>query len=264
MKPPTRESRPEGNRTAKNLNTNNCTSTSSVAASHLLNIAIAATAGPKAANWQQQTISWNDFLDLLSGKPASSKETAFGYVFGELRGDGLRHRKKDTVVQRSALTLDVDHPAEDFLLRLWAELGNHAAVAHTTFSATAEAPRYRVIVPLSVPLSPDDYRAVVGELMRRVSPAGHEFDSGSAQPERLMYLPAVRAGQELWHEARNGAFLDAAPLAAAARADYMEEASTTVPAGTAGPSDGKAYFRSAVDREQDNLAFRFEGAVTKG
>lgn len=220
-----------------------------------LALAVAAKEGKNAAKWRQTSILWEDVLAWLE-KPASYKEGR-GYVFGEL-ADGKR--TKETVISRSALTLDVDHPKADFLDRLKGVLGWHIVVIHTTYSSTGEKPRLRLIIPLADPVTETEYRAAVGELMRRVSPDGGEFDPGSSQPERFMYPPSVQDGEEFWFEVWEGDRLNASVLADAGRERVKAYEAAPVPTTMGKPDDGKAYFLQAVSGEETLLAFHSEGS----
>lgn len=214
---------------------------------------IATSSRHDSKEWNQQEITWDELVSWLNF-PANEKEGAGSYVLGRLKGTT---RTKETILDRCALTLDADHPRAGFLDRLRDGLDGHAAVVHTTYSSTAEAPRYRVIVPLAQPVTPEDYRAAVTELMARVG-QGSEFDPGSAQPERLMFMPSVQRGQTFWHDVLDGPRLDAAPLVEAAHAADLTE-TTPAPDSPAGPEDAEAYFRRAVDNESDLLSFHEEG-----
>lgn len=156
-------------------------------------------------HWQQSTISWDELV-LWMLEPADTKE-AGNYILGTLAettvshrdtGDccGL-HRSREAIVSRDALTLDADTPAEDFLERVRA-LGVRALV-HTTYSATPEKPRYRVIIPLSRSVTPAEYTAEVAEVMAAVGESS--FDPGSSQAERYMFRPA---GDHFRYEVING------------------------------------------------------------
>lgn len=149
-------------------------------------------------HWEQSEISWDELvLWMMYPAPGKDKKIAGSYVLGTLRettkthkdSDVLctdLHRSKDAVVSRDALTLDADSPAPDFLARVKA-LGLKALV-HTTGTSTPEAPRYRVIVPLSRPVSPAEYTAEAVAVMEAIDP--DSFDDGSKEFERLMFKPA--------------------------------------------------------------------------
>lgn len=146
-------------------------------------------------HWTQGTITWDELV-LWMLDPATEKE-AGGYILGTLtettkvHSDGTEctaiHRNHEAVQSRDALTLDSDSPGPDFVDRVRA-LGCRALV-HTTYSSTPETPRYRLIIPLSRPVTPAEYAAEVEAVMEAVG--RHAFDAGSIQAERFMYRPAA-------------------------------------------------------------------------
>ncbi|WP_156135001.1 hypothetical protein [Arthrobacter sp. L77] len=226
-----------------------------------LAISIGNRPGTDSTTWSNKTVTWGGFCDGLK-EPADRKGCG-SYVLGAL-ADGKRNKK--SVLSRSALTLDVDSPKADFLDRLEEFMTGRAYAWHTTYSSTAEAPRYRVIIPLVAALSPADYRAAAGEIMRRVSPDGGEFDTSSDEPERLMLKPSAQAGHKdaYRHGAPVGDWMDAAPYVEAGRPPAkVPEADPVLPTDGK-PVDGKAYFLRAVNDEADLLAFHHEGDRNSG
>lgn len=156
-----------------------------------LNIATAPRANSR--HWRQDTVSWDEIITWMLD-PADRKE-AGGYILGTLREtehhhDGkpcfALHRNRDAVVSRDALTLDVDDPCDDFLERV-KDLKVKSLV-HTTFNSTPDSPRYRVLIPLSRSVLPDEFEALTARTMELVGSSS--FDEGSQEPERLMFMPA--------------------------------------------------------------------------
>ena len=147
-------------------------------------------------HWKQSTITWDEIITWMID-PADKKE-AGNYILGTLRETEQEHRHapgqtctdlhrcKEAIVTRDALMLDADFPAEDFVQRV-KDLKVKALV-HTTYSSTPESPRYRVIIPLSRPLSPFEYESAATQVMDTVGV--DSFDAGSSQPERYMFKPA--------------------------------------------------------------------------
>ena len=81
-----------------------------------------------------------------------------GFVGGTLKGG---RRKIDAVLQRRLITLDMDSitAGEDPWPTVELILGC-AAVLYSTHSHTAKAPRLRLVLPLSRPVSPEEYEAI--------------------------------------------------------------------------------------------------------
>ena len=119
--------------------------------------------------WKIKEFSWEKFVQKCSqtirtaetvqeyrklpkGQQDNIKDVG-GFVGGELRS-GLR--RKDTVINRCLLTLDADYADEDF----WEQIElffNFKCLIYSTHKHTAQTPRFRLIIPLSRPVTADEY-----------------------------------------------------------------------------------------------------------
>lgn len=149
-----------------------------------LRLSMATAPHHDSKHWRQTTVTWGE-LKAWMDDPATTKACG-NYLLGELDGPT---RSRATIRSRSAITLDADAGANEHLPEMWELVLPYAAVIHTTFSSTPEAPRFRVIVPCSRPVTPDEYAALARMLMDRIG--ADQFDPGSAQPERYMFRPAA-------------------------------------------------------------------------
>ena len=87
-----------------------------------------------------------------------------GFVLGRLKGG---RRKKDCVISRSALTLDMDYAVADIGDQL--ELFfSFQCYLYSTHKHTSEKPRLRLIIPLSHEVSPDEYMAVSRKIAEEI------------------------------------------------------------------------------------------------
>lgn len=92
------------------------------------------------------------------------------------------------VVAMTALVLDYDGGVSiDAALDLW---GDHYGALHTSKSHTVEAPRFRVVLPLSRNVSPDEYAVVWRWAQKLTSGAGQRIDPAAKDCSRLWYAPA--------------------------------------------------------------------------
>lgn len=125
-----------------------------------------------------------------------------GFVLGRLR-DG--RRKKDSVISRSGLTLDMDYATPDIVEQL-EMLFPFYCLIYSTHKSTPEKPRLRLIVPLSREVTADEYMAVARKVAEDI---GIElFDDTTYEPSRLMYWPSTSSdGVFLFREIK-GDFLD--------------------------------------------------------
>ena len=121
-----------------------------------------------------------------------------GYVLGHLKSG---RRKKSTVESRSGITLDADHADGEFIDRV-EMLFSHRCVIYSTHSHTPEAPRLRVIIPLSRDVTPDEYAALSRLVAEEL---GMDcFDDSTYEPERLMYWPSAPSDGEYVFKAIKG------------------------------------------------------------
>jgi len=125
-----------------------------------------------------------------------------GFVMGKLKGG---RRKKDCVVFRSALTLDMDHATADIPEQV-EMFFDFRCLVYSTHKHTPEAPRFRLVIPLSRNVSPDEYAAVARKVAEDI---GMElFDDTTYEPSRLMYWPSTSADGEFVFRDIAGEILD--------------------------------------------------------
>lgn len=157
-----------------------------------------------SVHWKQSTITWGELATWVD-KPGTTKESG-NYLLGLLEpttvvhkekpDDPCRnlHRNKRGVVSRSAIALDADYATGD-LPALVETVLPYAAIVHTTFSSTPEAPRYRILLPLDRAADPEEYVLIAGVLMDKIGRAF--FDPTTDEPERFMFKPSAPEGTAL-------------------------------------------------------------------
>ena len=158
---------------------------------------------PKAAvqDWKTRLLTWDEFLtwfepDRLLLRSDKKKAVIPGYVLGSFHHDG--RRSSENVRSRWALTLDADQAADQTLPDRVKALGVESLV-HTTYQHTPDAPRYRIIIPLSREVSPKEYADLADAVMARLGPT--EFDKSCNEPARFMYPPVAPSPEvyQHWH-----------------------------------------------------------------
>lgn len=125
-----------------------------------------------------------------------------GYVLGRLKGG---RRKKDCVLSRSALTLDMDYAHADVAdqIEMFQTFG---CFIYSTHKHTKEKPRLRLIIPLVREVTPDEYMAISRKVAEEI---GMElFDDTTYEPSRLMYWPSTSADGEFFFYEITGEPLD--------------------------------------------------------
>lgn len=138
--------------------------------------------------------SWSAFVRWLKpDQPASSKEVN-PYVGGTL-DNGRRSAR--TVGQRFFLTLDADYAEPDFPMETEILLHDVPYLIHTTWRHTIEEHRYRLIIPLSRGVTPNEHKELAWIVMNRLG--ADQFDKTTAQAERFMWGPSTQAPAEYFY-----------------------------------------------------------------
>lgn len=178
-----------------------------------------ATANSRTSKtWKNKTTSWVWLVErcrettrtaetmaeyLRESKEAQSRiKDVGGFVGGYLHGG---QRKSNSVVHRSVVTLDIDHGTAD----IWDEFTmayDCAAMLYSTHKHTPEAPRYRLVLPLSRNVTPEEYEPIC---RRIASDLGMDaFDDSTYQLARLFYWPSTSKDGEYIFECQEGEALD--------------------------------------------------------
>nr|WP_314783120.1 virulence-associated E family protein [uncultured Porphyromonas sp.] len=165
--------------------------------------------------WHNTTVTWGKLKELLQHRRTActlreyqqlSKEEqgrikdVGGFVGGELKADG--RRTADNIKCRTLLTLDVDHAT-----KLPTKIApRYALIVYSTHSHTPEAPRYRVVAPLSRPCNDIEYQAVAHRMAEGL---GVDIvDMTSCEPSRLMYWAAAPKDADVFYYQQDGEPVD--------------------------------------------------------
>lgn len=184
---------------------------------------IAVASSRQSTNWRNVKTTWQDFLQDHLLTPCRTNETMAeyaamkkperdrikdqgGFVGGYLEGG---RRKKDSVKLRQLICLDADNIPKDVdFPAMVAEKGGVPCYAiYPTHSATPEKPRYRLVIPCSRPLEPEEYEPAARILAKRIGI--NYFDPTTYEASRLMYWPTCpkdASYQCLHFEAPDGAW----------------------------------------------------------
>lgn len=168
--------------------------------------------------WKNNEISWEDFCKRVSTtqtttetvdeyrKMSKPQQDAIkdvgGFVAGHLKAG---RRKNGTVLCRSMLTLDMDHGSADILDELYM-FNSHKMCIYSTHKHTPEAPRLRLIMPLTRDVSEDEYPAVARKVAQEIGM--DMFDDTTYQPHRLMYWPSTSSNGEYIYRVMDGDIVD--------------------------------------------------------
>ena len=145
--------------------------------------------GERISKTQRTAETMEQYRKMKKSQQDDIKDVG-GFVLGRLKGG---RRKKDCVISRSALTLDMDYAVADIGDQL--ELFfSFQCYLYSTHKHTPEKPRLRLIIPLSHEVSPDEYMAVSRKVAEEI---GMElFDDTTYEPSRLMYWPSTSSDGE--------------------------------------------------------------------
>lgn len=155
---------------------------------------------------KSMSLGWANIVSMLSTHLESDDKEKVGFFVG---GEFSSEKRKDEfLVCRSLLTLDIDKYTGtiddlEFDLDLL-DLG--AFVAYSTYSHTENAPRVRLVLPLSRDVSGIEYRAISEAFC-----ASHDvltFDECSHKPNQFMFLPSCPVGGARWSLSGEGVAVD--------------------------------------------------------
>ena len=155
-----------------------------------------------AKNWRNRAVDWSALVGKLDNslqtaethaeymKMSKSKQDTIkdigGFVGGHLK-EGKR--RNGYVEDRQVVTLDVDFLSKgenitDNMLKAY----DVAFAVYSTHKNCEKDPRQRLIIPLSRPVSPDEYEAIARKIADNIDI--DLFDDSTYQPTRLMYWPS--------------------------------------------------------------------------
>lgn len=166
----------------------------------LINIAIGRSR--KEINYVNKSISYLDFINNYLKDTKYTKENykeyinfskdiqdnikdVGGFVGGFLKGG---KRRKDTVINRSLVTLDADFAYENMIEDIEKNC-DFAMCIYTTHKHAKENPRFRIVIPLSYEVDPIEYEAIARKLAFNIGI--DYFDDTTYSPSRLMYFPST-------------------------------------------------------------------------
>ena len=168
--------------------------------------------------WSNKTTTFDDLCERLKTTvrttetvqeypklPKADRDRAKdkgGYVGGQLKGN---RRTRENVIFRSMITCDVDNAEAGFIKKI-CDGCKYAAALYTTHGHTSEAPRVRIIIPMTRDVTSDEYVAVTRYFAEEWGI--DQFDECSYRPHQLMYWPTTPSNGEYIFERIDGEWLD--------------------------------------------------------
>lgn len=143
--------------------------------------------GPRKPQGQARKASWSSLCAWLA-KPIiePQKEACGGFSVALYES---HYRSLSRVRDVYALGLDFDEQVD--LETLHKRFARYASFTHTTHSSTPEAPRARVFILLSRPVTADEYRIVYSVIAGFIEQGGLVVDRAASDPSRFWYRPAT-------------------------------------------------------------------------
>lgn len=171
------------------------------------NYKIALSCGRGKGIVKNKVMSWGDIVAMLSKRIVTDdRESVDFFVGGVFSGE----RRVDTeLVCRSLMTLDIDSyngTIDDLHFDL--ELsGLGAFVAYSTYRHTKDAPRVRIVLPLSRDVVGNEYRIMTEAFCKKLTL--FKFDPCSFKPNQFMFLPSCASNQsDSWFMVGEGGAVD--------------------------------------------------------
>ncbi len=163
----------------------------------------------KSTIWHLQEMLWSDFVGRIS-KPAKTQESYAQYRgmlksqqddlkdIGGFVGGVLQNgrRRNESAGERHLITLDADSippGGTQNVINAIEGLGCAYAI-YSTRKHESAAPRLRIIFPLDMPCTPDEYEPIARKLASFLSMP--IFDPTTFEPVRLMYWPSISKDSE--------------------------------------------------------------------
>lgn len=117
-----------------------------------------------------------------------------GYYVGATFEGG--RRKREFMGPRYLLAFDIDECSTEQFDRLVSgasPFNRYEHILHTTRSHTNDDPHLRVIIPLALPLEPDQFEPIMRHLAAKLDPTMLMVDPVSYRPAQVMYWPTACA-----------------------------------------------------------------------
>lgn len=168
--------------------------------------------------WKNKDMSWDDFKQKCSQTIRTTETVAEYRKMSKLAQDNAKDvggfvggalkqgkRKNGFVDGRSMLTLDLDHAVPE----VWdavTMLFDFKCLMYSTHKHTPEAPRVRLIIPLSREVSAEEYAPVSRMVAKDI---GMEMvDDTCHEAARLMYWPSTSSDGVFLFESQDGPLLN--------------------------------------------------------
>ena len=133
------------------------------------------------------------YLAMNKDDQTNSKDVG-GYVLGTLKGN---RRNKNMVERLCGVALDADFAQPGMFDAIRYSMP-YVTIVYSTRKHTPEKPRYRIIIMLKKPVSPEQHSAIARKLAEQI---GMEmFDKTTFEPNRMMFFPSISCDSQFVFE----------------------------------------------------------------
>lgn len=100
------------------------------------------------------------------------------------------NRKRESVISSSAILLDMDSELNCDPIAFSEYLKGIECICYSSFSSAKDRRRWRVVIPLSLPVTAQEYKKIASEIIELCSHNGFPFDN-KKNANDFMYLPGI-------------------------------------------------------------------------
>ena len=163
-------------------------------------------------------LTWDELKEKLTTHKQAERKGGEFFLAGHFKGS---RRVEEEMLFRSLLTIDIDHPEmslSDLEYQLTMNI-DAAYIAYSTFQHSPVAPRIRLVIPLSAPVSPAQYRTLSRSFCDEL---GVKVDSASFVPNQAMFLPSCPDLKAAWFDVGDGEPLAVSSLVSVKESDELD------------------------------------------
>jgi hypothetical protein len=196
---------------------------------------------------EEVALTKSQLFELFSQHEVIDNKSTTAFIPGTF--SSLKSRSAEDVRQISMIVYDIDCKNTYYrLCDLKAKLSSFTCIVHSTYTATYEHPRWRVIILLDKPVEPEQFDNVYRGIAKKLD---IEFDQTCTNVNRLFYLPSVSTHNDFIYSWTNEGSLISAKtfFGKASKKRKAKKTSTTKTSLT--PSLNRGYVSySSVDFKQ--------------
>ncbi len=144
--------------------------------------------------------TYEEYVALSPAKQTEIKDQGF-FVGGQFAG---RHKKISDLISRCVVALDIDHLKDPQKVR--DTYGDFEYVLHSTHKHSDQAPRLRLVFPLTKDVTPEQYEPLARQVAADMGL--DDFDDTTFQPARVMFWGTASSDADVIAERNEGEWLD--------------------------------------------------------